>query len=87
MGSTLPYHVDQLHVSIGQWCLATCGAMDCSVTAEALRHHATKESWEVNSPCREFWINGRQRLLISSSPFLLPSVWTVQRQFFLCKTY
>lgn len=67
-------------VLIGQWCLASCGAMGLSsVTAEALRRHAAKESLEVNSPWGEPLINGRQRMVINSSPFLFPSGGTVLR--------
>ena len=67
-------------VLIGQWCLASCGAMGhSSVTSEALRHHAAKERLEVNSPWGEPLINGRQRMVINSSPFLFPSGGTVLR--------
>lgn len=81
--------VSQLHLSIRQRYLATWYSGPLISCCRGIRHHATKESWEVNSPCSEPLINGRQCLVdkfFSLSPprgtFLRDRffVWPLKRQ-------
>lgn len=63
MGFALPHCVSQLHLSIHQRYLATWCSGPLVSCCRGIRHHTTKEGWEVNSLCSEPLINGRQCLV------------------------